>query len=136
MFAFTLFALPRGADVVHAVLRGVARPDRGRAVRAAERTAAGIVAAELVVEPLQPGGPAKDTEIGVLNLPGAAGYAGPDKYLLLLVRQEDATINGHPAYLVVGQQRSPGAELDGVGPPMIYRWGSDVEAQARRLFPR
>ena len=42
--------LPGSANVVDAELRRVARPDRRRAVRTAELSAAGVVAAELVVD--------------------------------------------------------------------------------------
>ena len=65
----------------------------------------------------------------------AAGYTGPGEYLLLLEPEPGARLDGHPAFAVVGQQRSPGADLEGVGPPAIYKWGPDVRAQAKRLFP-
>ena len=38
-------------------------------------------------------------------------------------------------YEVVGQQRSPGYDLSGVGRPMIYRWSDDVRGQVKKLFP-
>jgi hypothetical protein len=92
-----------------------------------------------VKEQLHPNGPAADTEIGVTNLPECSGYAGPGEYLLLLNRNEEATIDGKPAYTLVGQQRSPGADLEGVGPPRIYPWtertGSDLRQQVKRLYP-
>ena len=39
-------------------------------------------------------------------------------------------------YVLVGQQSSPGYEVANAGPPLIYRWSRDVEAQAARMFPR
>jgi hypothetical protein len=89
-----------------------------------------------VIEPLLPGGPAAGAKIGVKNLPDSAGYIGPDQeYLLLLKKDNDALIGEHPSYVLVGQQRSPGAELEGSGPPMIYPWSEDVRQQVKRLFP-
>jgi|GEM_PF-771698 len=88
-----------------------------------------------ITDPLSPKGPAKDTEIAVWNLPNCSGYTGPGQYLLLLKKDEGATLNGKPAFYLVGQQRSPGENLEGVGAPMIYRWGPDVQAQVKRLFP-
>jgi hypothetical protein len=86
-----------------------------------------------VIETLTANGPAKDSEIGVVNLPVCGGYTGPGEYLLLLDK-DDATLDGHPAYFVVGPQRSPGADYDS-GAPMIYKWGPGVRAQVQRLFP-
>jgi hypothetical protein len=93
-----------------------------------------------VVEKLHPNGPDAGTKIGVWNLPASAGYTGPGEYLLLLNRDGLATIDTHPAYILVGQQRSPGADLHDVGPPVIYPWtpqtDSDLRKQVARLFPR
>lgn len=75
----------------------------------------------------------KPGPIVVLNLPNASGFAGDGEYLLLLVPA--VSLDGKDTYRVTGQQRSPGSELDGVGPPKIYAWSADVEAQTRRLFP-
>ncbi len=75
----------------------------------------------------------KPGPILVPNLPNAIGFAGTGEYLLLLV--PEVSLDGTDTYRVTGQQRSPGADLDGVGPPKIYAWSADVEAQARRLFP-
>lgn len=86
-----------------------------------------------VVEKLHANGPAAGTKIGVTNLPACAGYTGPGEYLLLLNPDGDATLDGRPAYTLVGQQRSPGAEPDGA-PPMIYKWGDDVGKQVQRLY--
>jgi hypothetical protein len=90
-----------------------------------------------VIESLRPDGPVAGTKIGVRNLPDSAGYTGPDDngYLLLLKKDDDLLIDGHPSYVLVGQQRSPGADLEGVGPPMIYPWSEDVRRQVMRLFP-
>lgn len=85
-----------------------------------------------VVEPLTANGPAKDTKIGVANLPGCTGYNGEGEYLLLLVKDGDATIDGNPSYFLVGQQRSPASDLDNVGQPMIYPWNEKTEADLRK----
>jgi hypothetical protein len=90
-----------------------------------------------VVEPLTPNGPAEGSQIIVRNLPECVGYTGEGEYLLLLVRDGDATIDGHPAYILVWQQRSPGSDL--VGPAMVYPWtdktGADLRQQVKHLFP-
>lgn len=81
----------------------------------------------VVRESLTPGGPAAGTEIEVENLAAATargGYAGPGEYLLLL---------SEAPFVVVGQQRSPGNDLAGVGPPLVYRWSDDVRKQFERL---
>lgn len=95
-----------------------------------------------VVESFVPGGPEKGTEIGVINLPSCAGYKGPGRYLLLLNKDEVAKIEKHekhPAYTLAGQQSSPGADLAGVGPPVIYPWSdqtdADMRKQVKKLFP-
>jgi hypothetical protein len=75
-------------------------------------------------------GPAVGTELDVVNLADASGWAGAGEYLLLLER----TAAGDK-FRVVGQQRSPGYELGGVGKPTIYRRSADVEAQAAKLLP-
>jgi hypothetical protein len=67
-------------------------------------------------------------EIEVANLPDARGFAGPGKYLLYLHAPRGM-------WLVVGQQRSPGNDLGGVGQPIIYPWSDDVRMQAERLHP-
>jgi len=73
-----------------------------------------------VIETLSKDGPAKDSTIDVENLPRASGYTGPGQYLLLLTESP---------FTVVGQQRSPGNDLSGVGPPLIYQWSDDVRKQ-------
>jgi hypothetical protein len=81
----------------------------------------------VVRESLSPGGPAAGTEIEVENLPAATprgGYTGPGDYLLLL---------SEAPFVVVGQQRSPGNDLAGVGPPLVYRWSDDVRKQFEKL---
>jgi hypothetical protein len=83
-----------------------------------------------VVEPLTGRGPVAGAEVEVANLPDAAGYDGPGAYLLLLVPRR-----GAESFAVAGQQRSPGYDLAGVGPPKVYRWTDEVRAQARRVFP-
>lgn len=92
-----------------------------------------------VVEQLTPAGPAKDAQIGVTNLPACGGYVGEGEYLLLLARDEGATIDGHPAYVLVGPQRSPGGDPADVGSPPVYPWtdktGDDLRKQVKRLFP-
>ena len=86
-----------------------------------------------VVEQLRPNGPAAGTTIGVSNIDRCTGFTGPGEYLLLLNPDADATIDGRPAYTLVGQQRSPGAEPDGAA-PVIYKWGADVGKQVQRLY--
>jgi hypothetical protein len=88
-----------------------------------------------VKEQLTPNGPTKGSQIAVSNLPACSGYTGEGEYLLLLNRDDEATIDGKPSYTIVGQQRSPGADLEGVGPPRIYRWSDDVGKQVQRLYP-
>jgi hypothetical protein len=90
-----------------------------------------------VVEALTENGPAAGTEAFVTNLPSAAGFDGPGQYLLLLA--PDTTVgparaDGPLPYVVVGQQRSPGYEMAGVGPPVVYPNKPDVHAQAAKLF--
>jgi hypothetical protein len=81
-----------------------------------------------VDETLSPGkGPKKGTEIEIENLYGAHGFTGPGQYLLLLTDS---------ANLIVGQQRSPGNDLGGAGPPLIYRWSDDVRKQYERIPAR
>lgn len=63
---------------------------------------------------------------GPVNLADAKGFTGPGKYLLYLAPR----IGG---WGVVGQQRSPGNDLSGFGPPLIYPWTDDVRKQAEAL---
>jgi hypothetical protein len=90
-----------------------------------------------VVESLTPNGPANETQIGVVNLPGCGGYTGPGEYLLLLEKAGDTTIDNHPAYALADLPRSPAADPSGA--PPIYPWtdatGADLRAQVKRLFP-
>ena len=91
----------------------------------------GMPATAKVTEVLTAGGPAAGAVV-VENLPKAKGFAGDGKYLLLLSK----TGSG---YRLTGQQRSPGADLDGVGPPLIYSWNdttdADLRKQVKALFP-
>jgi hypothetical protein len=90
-----------------------------------------------VVERLTSDGPPEGSEIGVVNLANSSGYSGPGRYLLLLQKLPDgATVDRHPAYALIGQQRSPGADIADVGPPKIYPWSDDVRKQAAKLYPR
>jgi hypothetical protein len=73
-----------------------------------------------VIETFSKDGPAKGSKIDVENLPRASGFTGPGQYLLFLTE---------PPFTVVGQQRSPGNDLSGVGPPLIYRWSDEVRKQ-------
>jgi hypothetical protein len=80
-----------------------------------------------VVRALSENGPKEGTQIDVENLPRAkeGGFTGPGEYLLLLTE---------PPYLVVGQQRSPGNNLDSsTGPPLIYPWNDGVRKQFEKL---
>lgn len=62
------------------------------------------------------------------NLSQARGFTGPGEYLIFLVPNRGA-------WEVVGQQRSPGADIAGLGPPLIYRWSDDVRKQEEKLRP-
>jgi hypothetical protein len=92
-----------------------------------------------VTEQLHPSGPAVGEKIAVRNLCEASGYTGHGDYLLLLVRDGDATIDGAPAYVLAGIPRSVGGDGgDGVA-PLIYPWteahAADLRKQVKRLFP-
>jgi hypothetical protein len=87
-----------------------------------------------VIESLTPGGPQPGTELHVLNLPDTRGFDGTGQYLLLLKHDSFFAQNiGNPQdplpFVVVGQQRSPGNDLTGVGRSAIYRWNDDVRKQ-------
>jgi len=77
-----------------------------------------------VVETLSKDGPANGSKIEVDNLSRASGFTGTGQYLLFLT---------DPPFLVVGQQRSPGNDLSGVGSPLIYRWSNEVKEQYEKL---
>jgi len=94
---------------------------------------------EVLSGPPQPAG----IMMVVTNLHEASGYTGPGKYLLYLtqpvvvpVRVGNGPEEPMPACAVVGQQRSPGNDLAGVGKPLIYPWNDDVRQQAEKLRPR
>ena len=92
-----------------------------------------------VVEPLMKGSPESGRQF-VSNLPDSHGYIGPGRYLLLLTLDPVAVmVQGEgpavQAMVVVGQQRSPGYSLEGVGPPMIYADTPEVRKQAAKLLP-
>ncbi|HUR54887.1 MAG TPA: hypothetical protein VMZ71_12195 [Gemmataceae bacterium] len=80
-----------------------------------------------VTEPLSANAPPVGTALDVVNLDNVAGWAGQGEYLLLLEKQGDR-------FRVVGQQRSPGYDIGGVGKSHIYRWSDDVRAQAKKLL--
>ncbi len=89
-----------------------------------------------VVEALSPGAPPPGTDLYVVNLPEVRGFEGPGQYLLLLLPDNFfRPKNGNvlPPFLVVGQLRSPGNDLSGVGKPAIYRWNEDVRKQYEKL---
>jgi hypothetical protein len=89
-----------------------------------------------VVEALSPDAPPPGTELYVVNLPEVRGFEGPGQYLLLLLPDNFfRPKNGNvlPPFLVVGQLRSPGNDLSGVGKPAIYRWNEDVRKQYEKL---
>ncbi len=88
-----------------------------------------------VIEPLTKNAPATGTIIGIPNITACTGFNGGGDYLLLLNPVAGGNLDNHPAYVVVGQQKSPGADLEGIGSPMIYKWGPGVQAQVRQLFP-
>jgi hypothetical protein len=82
-----------------------------------------------VTEPLSANAPPVGTVLDIVNLDNVAGWEGTTEYLLLLEKQGDR-------FRVVGQQRSPGYEIGGVGKSHIYRWSDDVKAQAKKLLPQ
>jgi hypothetical protein len=90
-----------------------------------------------VVESLTEGGPKPGTELLVPNLYDVRGFEGPGPYLLLLKPEPFAANPGNPpdgnVYDLVGQLRSPGNDLTGIGKPAIYRWNDDVRMQYDRL---
>src|SRR5262245_30693325 len=80
-----------------------------------------------VIESLAANGPTKDTEIEVENLSAAtdrSGFTGEGEYLLLLT---------DPPYSVVGQQRSPGNNVDGVRAPLVYRWSEELRREYEKM---
>ncbi|MBA4189957.1 MAG: hypothetical protein C0467_18385 [Planctomycetaceae bacterium] len=77
-----------------------------------------------VSEKLSKDGP--EGVVEVLNLAETRGFANAGKYLLYLEPR-------HGAWLIVGQQRSPGNDISGVGKPLIYPWTDDVRKQAEKL---
>lgn len=79
-----------------------------------------------VVKNLSPNGPRPDTVLFVANLPDVRGFEGPGQYLLLLFPDL-------PPYYVVGQLRSPGNDLTGVGKPAIYHWNEEVRMQYEKM---
>jgi hypothetical protein len=89
-----------------------------------------------VVETLTPGEPKPGTVLFVVNLPEVRGFDGPGQYLLLLSPEtffQPNNGNELPPFSVVGQLRSPGNELAGVGKPAIYRWTDDIRKQYEKL---
>jgi hypothetical protein len=96
---------------------------------------------EVLPSAVSAGGPAAGTECEVLNLQEVRGFEGRGQYLLLLVPDTFAIRNPAdphdiPRYYVVGQQRSPGNDLTGVGKPAIYRWNDDVRKQYEKLHQK
>jgi len=94
-----------------------------------------------VVEALSGNSPAKGTALFVTNLPAAQGFDGPGEYLLLLVpdtRPHFARPEGPigAPFAIVGQLRSPGNDLSGVGRPFVYRWTDSVRRQYEKLPKR
>lgn len=94
-----------------------------------------------VVESLVPDGPQPGTEILVMNLPEVRGFEGAGQYLLLLRPDSFFPPNMGGAqeaspFVVVGQLRSPGNDLTGVGKPAIYRWSEEVRKQYEVLHPK
>jgi hypothetical protein len=80
-----------------------------------------------VIETLSPNGPARGSQIEIENLPAAtekSGFTGEGEYLLLLT---------DPPYSVVGQQRSPGNNVDAVRAPLVYRWSEELRMEFEKL---
>jgi hypothetical protein len=70
----------------------------------------------------------------VTNIADAGGFEGPGQYLLLLAEDPSLLMIGDEGaklrpLSIVGQQRSPGNDLTGVGPPKIYRWTEETRKQ-------
>ena len=91
-----------------------------------------------IVEVLRGVGPAAGTKIEIANLPAPPSFKGEGKYLLLLNpephwRGSQDEASRTPVFSIVGQQRSPGNDLSGVGPPLIYPWTDDVRQQYDNL---
>lgn len=91
-----------------------------------------------VVETLMGKDLASGTEIEVANLPDAPAFAGEGRYLLLLnVQPVWAGVPGETpqakSFSIVGQQRSPGNDLTGVGPPLIYPWDDGIRKQFEKM---
>ena len=114
---------------------------RGPVVSRAQAAAAQVVVVAAVAGEEKPGGtatvteslkdgPAVGTVLEVVNLPECNGWAGAGEYLMYLER-----VTPGEKFRVVGQQRSPGYDIGGVGKSMIYRWSPDVKAQAAKLLP-
>jgi len=108
--------------------------NRGPVISRAQAAAA---TAAVVAELSEPGKPARVLErlrgdapeagdIEVANLARTKGFDSPGHYLLLLTRE-------HGVWFVVGQQRSPGNDLAGVGPPLIYPWTDRLRKQFEEL---
>ena len=91
-----------------------------------------------VVEVLRGDGPPVGSEQFVTNLPSVQGFSGPGQYLLLVTLDPVARMvraNGpeYRPFTVVGQQRSPGNDLAGVGKPLVYLWSDDMRRQFETL---
>jgi hypothetical protein len=91
-----------------------------------------------VVKVLDGDGVTPNTDLFISNLANVQGFDGSGHYLLLLVadpRAQDHKLNTDqlPAFAVMGQQRSPGNDLAGVGPPLVYRWTDEVRKQFEKM---
>ena len=104
------------------------------AVRATVTEKDGKPDATVTVAQVLTGGLPKDSkQLLVTNLPGARGFTGTGEYLLLLAPEPNGFLpDDSPVYQLVAY-RTSAADTD---PPAIYLWGADVEAQAKRLYPK
>ena len=94
-----------------------------------------------VVESFGGNSPGRDAKLFVANLADVQGFDGPGQYLLLLAadpRLQGVKLNPDdlPPFAVVGQQRSPGNDLVGVGRPLVYHWTDDLRKQFEKLPKR
>jgi hypothetical protein len=91
-----------------------------------------------VSEVLRGDGVNPSRDLFISNLANVQGFDGPGEYLLLLVadpRAQDHKLNADQllTFAVMGQQRSPGHDIAGVGPPLVYRATDDVRNQFAKM---
>jgi hypothetical protein len=93
----------------------------------------------LVVEALAGGDTEPGSKVTVVNLPDAQGFTGAGRYLLLMTAIPPGLVPQHEnpdtnrKFSLVGQQRSPGHDLAGVGKPLIYTWTDGMRMQFEKM---